>query len=174
MDFFGYQDVARKKSGIMVVLFFCAVTAIVVMAYLVVAFGISFLNTRGLISHVPDKQSSFGSSLWQPRLFVSVGLGTVGIILIGTLYKITALRGGGRVVAESLGGRLVAASSRDSQERKILNVIEEMAIASGMPVPPVYLLDKEDGINAFAAGYSPDDAVIGVTRGTMDLLDRDE
>ncbi|MBH06415.1 MAG: hypothetical protein CMJ20_08850 [Phycisphaeraceae bacterium] len=174
MDFFGYQDVARKKSGIMVVLFFCAVIAIVVMAYLVVAFGISFLNIKGLISHVPDKQSSFGSSLWQPRLFVSVGLGTVGIILIGTLYKIAALRGGGRVVAESLGGRLVAASSRDSQERKILNVIEEMAIASGMPVPPVYLMDKEAGINAFAAGYSPDDAVIGVTRGTMELLDRDE
>jgi Zn-dependent protease with chaperone function len=73
-----------------------------------------------------------------------------------------------------LGGRLLAPSIGDPAERKILNVIEEMAVASGTPVPPVYLMDDEKGINAFAAGFSPDDAVIGVTRGSVEQLDRDQ
>ena len=92
----------------------------------------------------------------------------------GSLFKIASLSGGGHTVAELLGGRLLHPDTRDADERRVLNVVEEMAIASGSPVPPVYLLEKERGINAFAAGYTPDDAVIGVTRGCIQTLSRDE
>ena len=73
-----------------------------------------------------------------------------------------------------MGGRLLHPQTSDPDERKILNVVEEMAIAAGTPVPPVYLLENEEGINAFAAGHSPNDAVVGVTRGCVQTLSRDE
>jgi Zn-dependent protease with chaperone function len=77
-------------------------------------------------------------------------------------------------VAELLDGRPIDPNTTDPDERRVLNVVEEMAIASGTPVPPVYLLENEEGINAFAAGYTPSDAVIGVTRGCVQTLTRDE
>jgi Zn-dependent protease with chaperone function len=77
-------------------------------------------------------------------------------------------------VAELLDGRLVNPNSTDAHERKLLNVVEEMAIASGVPVPQVYVMDGEPGINAFAAGHSASDAAISVTRGAMTMLTRDE
>src|SRR5690606_5887013 len=93
---------------------------------------------------------------------------------LGTLFKVIELRtGGGAVVAEQLGGSRVSPNSRDPLERRLLNVVEEMAIASGIPVPPVYLLD-ESGINAFAAGYETGNAVLGVTRGAVAHLTREE
>ena len=92
------------------------------------------------------------------------------IVVGGTAYKMFDLRGGGRVVAEELGGRLLTADTTTASDRRLLNVVEEMAIASGMSTPPVYLLEQENGINAFAAGFTPDDAVIGVTRGTAERL----
>ena len=95
-------------------------------------------------------------------------------ILGGTLYKVIALRSGGGIgVAESVGGNRCYPNTGSLHERRLLNVVEEMAIASGTPVPPVYILD-EPGINAFAAGYSPDDAVIGVTRGALEGLNREQ
>jgi Zn-dependent protease with chaperone function len=96
-------------------------------------------------------------------------------MLVGgaSLFKVSELSAGGHVVAESLGGRPLDPNTATGQQRKVLNVVEEMAIASGTPVPPVYLID-ESGINAFAAGYTPDDAVIGVTRGAVETLSRDE
>ena len=84
-----------------------------------------------------------------------------------------ALQGGGKAVAESLGGVLIHQNTRDSQQRQLLNVVEEMAIAAGMPVPPVYLI-RENSINAFAAGFGIHDAVIGINQGTIDLLNRQE
>ena len=81
---------------------------------------------------------------------------------------------GGSAVAESLGGRLVDSNTRDPHERKLLNVVEEMAIASGVPMPQVYVLDDEPGINAFAAGHTPSDAAVAVTRGCIATLTRDE
>jgi len=105
---------------------------------------------------------------------VQVALLTLVIVGGGSLYKIAQLRGGGRAVAESLGGRLLNSETRDPAERKVLNVVEEMAVASGTATPPVYLLADEAGINAFAAGFTPSDAVIGVTRGCVDVLNRDE
>ena len=101
---------------------------------------------------------------------------TVALLLIigGSLYKVVELRrGGGTLVAERLGGKRIYPNTKDRVERRLLNVVEEMALASGTPVPPVFLLDEE-GINAFAAGYSPSDAVLGVTRGCAALLNREE
>ena len=112
--------------------------------------------------------------LWNPGLFAVVSLGTLALIGGGSLYRVASLAGGGHSVAEMMGGRPLSAQTTDPDERKILNVVEEMAIAAGTPVPPVYLLEQEDGINAFAAGYAPGDAVIGVTRGCIQNLTRDE
>src|SRR5207244_10213669 len=93
---------------------------------------------------------------------------------LGSAYKISALSGGGSTVAESLGGRLVNSNTTDLNERKLLNVVEEMSIASGVPMPQVYVMDDESGINAFAAGHTTSDAAVSVTRGCMKLLSRDE
>jgi len=101
-------------------------------------------------------------------------LGAGGVIVAGSLFKSMALRRGGAVVAQDLGGRLVSPGSRDTHERRLLNVVEEMAIASGTPVPQVYVMDDEPGINAFAAGTEPSNAVIGVTRGCLLRLSRAE
>jgi Zn-dependent protease with chaperone function len=114
------------------------------------------------------------SRVWQPGLFVLVAGGTLGVIAIGSLTKIAQLSAGGRVVAESLGGRLLGTDNASPQERQLLNVVEEMAIAAGMAIPPVYLLDQESEINAFAAGFRPQDAVLGITRGSLEQLNRDE
>ena len=103
-----------------------------------------------------------------------VAIGVLVLVGGGSLYKIAQLRGGGRVVAEQLGGRLLHPDTTDPHERVLLNVVEEIALASGTPTPPVYLLEEEEGINAFAAGFTPDDAVIGVTRGTLHQLQRAE
>ena len=109
---------------------------------------------------------------WQ--LFTMVGVGVVIVVAGGSLYKMLQLNQGGRGVAEALGGRLLSQNSSDPSHHKILNVVEEMAIASGTPVPSVYLLESESGINAFAAGQSTSDAVIGVTRGCVEQLTREQ
>ena len=98
----------------------------------------------------------------------------LAVVFIGSTYKTMALAQGGSVVSEMMGGRLVKPNTTDPDERKLLNVVEEMAIASGVPVPQVYVMDEEDGINAFAAGHKPGDATVTVTRGCMKLLSRDE
>jgi Zn-dependent protease with chaperone function len=111
---------------------------------------------------------------WQPDLAAGVAIATAIVVGGGSFYKIAQLRSGGSVVAEALGGALIPQRTRDPDERRLLNVVEEMAIASGIPTPPVYLLRQEEGINAFAAGFGPSDAVIGVTRGCLQQLSRDE
>src|SRR4051812_333645 len=110
----------------------------------------------------------------QITLFLASTLGTLGIIGTGSFFKTLSLARGGRAVAELLDGRLVNPNSTDLHERKLLNVIEEMAIASGVPVPQVYVMDNESGINAFAAGHNASDAAISVTHGAMTMLKRDE
>ncbi|MEO2032541.1 MAG: M48 family metalloprotease, partial [Planctomycetaceae bacterium] len=108
------------------------------------------------------------------ELFFASTVITLFVVLLGTVRKTWSLAGGGAVVAEGLGGRQLNRSTSDPAESRLLNVVDEMAIASGIPCPPVYLLDDEKGINAFAAGDRPDNAVIGVTKGCLDALDRDE
>ena len=107
------------------------------------------------------------------KFFWVTGL-VCGVIGISMGFKWVSLRSGGRVVAESLGGRVLAPNTDDVLERRLLNVVEEIALASGVPVPPVYIMDNEQGINAFAAGLSYEDAVIGVTRGTLECLNREQ
>jgi len=110
---------------------------------------------------------------FQLDVFIGVALVVLALVFLGSLYKTMALSGGGASVAEMLGGRRISRDSRDPAERQLLNVVEEMAIAAGMPVPPVFLLD-ETGINAFAAGSTPGTAVIGITRGALQAFNRDE
>ena len=165
MDFFEHQDKARRKTFWLVAYFVLAVVFIILAVYLVLA---------GLLFYAEGKQAKRASSLWKPELFAAVSVGTLVVIAAGSLYKTVQLSGGGEAVARSLGGRPVHANTTVLAERVLLNVVEEMALASGTPVPPVYLLDQESGINAFAAGTSPQNAVIGVTRGALQTLKRDE
>ncbi len=99
---------------------------------------------------------------------------TLLVITLGTLTKMIALRGGGAVVAQSVGAVPVDPSTRDPRLRRFVNIVEEMSIASGVPVPRLFILEQEPGINAFAAGYSPADAAVTVTSGALDRLNRDE
>ena len=98
----------------------------------------------------------------------------LGLILGGTWIEMSRLKAGGSAVAKMVGARAVDPATRDALDRRLLNVVEEMAIASGVPVPRVYVMDNEDSINAFAAGHSIDDAVVTVTRGALTRLNRDE
>ncbi|MGI9013758.1 MAG: M48 family metallopeptidase [Phycisphaerales bacterium] len=163
MDFFDHQDRARKRTGLLVVLFTMAVLAIIGLVYVVVS-GFIIFSQRDAVE-----------SIFNPLLMLGVTGGTLAVVGFSSLYKIIELRsGGGSHVAEMLAGRLVDPSTSTTDDRRVLNVVEEMAIASGTAVPPVYVMENERAINAFAAGYSSDDAVIGLSRGSVDLLTRDE
>ncbi len=169
MDFFEHQDKARKNTKLLVVYFAIAVACIIASVYIA-----SLLIFYGVDTNQKTSAPSPELVLWDPGLFLYVVLGTLGVVIIGSLYKTAALAKGGSAVAESLGGRLVNPNTTHADERKLRNVIEEMAIAAGVPVPKIYVLDDEKGINAFAAGHVPGDAAIGVTRGCITLLSRDE
>jgi Zn-dependent protease with chaperone function len=164
MDFFQAQESARRRSGLLVFYFVCAVVFIVVAIYAVALFASGRLGEAG-----PETSAS----LWQPDVFAFSTLGTLLIVAGGSVFKTLSLRSGGSAVAKSLGGRLVSPQTTDPADRRLLNIVEEMAIASGVRVPAVFVL-PESGINAFAAGYSPDDAAVGVTEGALATLTRDE
>jgi Zn-dependent protease with chaperone function len=166
MDFFESQDRARRKTGHLVIFFILAVIAIIVMVHLVVSIGV-MVGAAKLDKNLPILLTDW-------RLMLGVAAGTILVVSLGSLYKIAELRRGGSYIAERLGGRPIPPDTANANERKLLNVVEEMAIASGVPCPPVYHMDDEGGINAFAAGYEPGDAVIGVTRGCVERLSRDE
>lgn len=168
MNFFQAQDNARQNTTRLVILFGLAVISLILMTNLLVMAVMSYFNTHGVVSW----QKFYDQFDWS--LFLMVGVGVTVVVLLGSLYKLIQLAGGGKVVAESLGGHLISRNTTDPVHRKVLNVVEEMAIASGTPVPPVYVLEDEPGINAFAAGYTTGDAVIGVTRGCIEQLNRDQ
>lgn len=166
MDFFAAQDDARKSTKWLVLLFALAVISIIVLIYLAVVMLFSYSNTAQMAEPI---------HVWRPELFLEVAVAVSAVILLGSLYKSMALAaGGGAAVAESLGGRQVSRDTRDPLEQRLLNVVDEMAIASGVPVPKVYVLDHEHSINAFAAGSDIQSAVVAVTRGTLQELKRDE
>ena len=167
-SFFENQDAARRNTSWLVVLFGFAVVAIDAMLY-----ALAVVLTGRQIDRVTG-QAELILEWWQPELLVQVSLATLAVVTMGSLYKISQLRGGGHVVAEALGGTPIPTDTRDREERTILNVVEEMAIAAGVPTPPVYVMEQEPGINAFAAGFDPSDAVIGVTRGCVRQLTRNE
>ncbi|EMH2940857.1 M48 family metallopeptidase [Vibrio parahaemolyticus] len=163
MDFFHHQDTARQRTGLLVMLFTLAVLAITGLVS-VISIGIYFyftgepFTTQSIISYC---------------LLSFVGVLTV--VSISSFIRLSELNAnGGRGVAESIGGKLISTDTSNAKHRQLLNVVEEMSIASGIPVPPVYVMAEEHGINAFAAGMSIDDAVIGVTQGALDAFSRDE
>lgn len=170
MDFFEHQDQAKRNSRKLVFLFILAVLGVMASVYLLLAVAVTGLNTQ---MEDGRQQIDVLSLLTNWKIILLVGGGTMLVVGGASAYRISSLSGGGQVVASSLGGRPIGHNTLDRDERRILNVVEEMAIASGIPVPPVFLLE-EPGINAFAAGFSPEDAVIGVTRGCVQTLSRDE
>ncbi len=169
MDFFDRQDHARKRTKFLIVYFALAIIGIALSIYAVLAIGVAAADKTKeknvVMAPVKDVR-------WE--LFAGATLGTLAVVLGASAFKSIQLHGGGRVVAEELGGRLVDQQANDLDERRLLNVVEEMAIASGVPVPDVYVMENEDTVNAFAAGKTTSDAVIGVTQGCMRMLTRDE
>ena len=167
MDFFARQDQSRKRSLYLTFLFSLAVIFVVVAVYFAVqlAFHLS-MDTLNI--------SGKGFKWFDLQRLLLVTVVTLGVIVAGSLFKMLQLKKGGGYVAEHLGGRRVNRLSGDKDEKRLLNVVEEMAIASGVPVPQVYLLSEEMGINAFAAGYTSGDAAIAVTRGCLSALNREQ
>jgi Zn-dependent protease with chaperone function len=168
MNFFESQERAHKHTTLLIVLFGAAVIALIAMANLLILVVFGVVNSQ----QVREGQSIFAQMDW--KMAATVGAGVSVVVLVGSLYKMMALSGGGKVVAESLGGQLIPRNTEEPNQRKLLNVVDEMAIASGTPAPPVYLLVNEPGINAFAAGFTPRDAVLGITQGAIEQLSRDQ
>lgn len=159
-DFFQQQDSARRKTVQLVVYFILAIVILIALVYALLL----GLGVHGGVESV---------SWWQPELLLLVAAG-VGVIVGGaSVFKVARLASGGQAVALMMGGKEVPGTTTDAREKRLLNVVEEMALAAGVPVPPVYVLE-EPGINAFAAGYAPGDAVVAVSRGAVNYLTRDE
>ncbi|HHX8656014.1 TPA: M48 family metallopeptidase [Vibrio diabolicus] len=163
MNFFDHQDTARQRTGLLVFLFSLAVVTIT---------GLVSVLSIGIYYGVTGEHFDQETALTYVLLCFA---GVLLVVAISSMVRLSALTSnGGRGVAESIGGKLISSNTLDAKHRQLLNVVEEMAIASGIPVPPVYVMQEERGINAFAAGMSIDDAVIGVTQGALDSFSRDE
>ena len=162
MNFFAHQEQARRQTRRMLFMFAFAVLVIVVAIDVVVLFAVG----------LDSAQEIDGSVRWAGLSGLSVAV--IVVILLGSLYRIATLGKGGAAVARQLGGTPVASVSGNFAYQRLRNVVEEVAIASGVPVPEIFVLEEEAGINAFASGYTPADAAITVTRGALDKLTRDE
>ncbi|MCS5585744.1 MAG: M48 family metallopeptidase [Pseudomonadales bacterium] len=164
MDFFEAQNLARRNTRFLLLLFLLAVASLIILTNLLIFVFVNFQDS----AHIAMGQYYFS---WE--VFFTSTCGVVLLITLASLFRLLSLRKGGAVIAELMDGELLVNAQGDLNKHKLLNVVEEMAIASGTPVPPVYLIG-DPAINAFAAGYSPGDAVIGVTHGAMENLTRDQ
>jgi Zn-dependent protease with chaperone function/uncharacterized tellurite resistance protein B-like protein len=171
MDFFARQDQARRKTKWLVLYFVLAVALLIVAVYFISLVVFAGVHAK---QHHSYEDAPIQFVLWDPEIFLGSTLGVLAVIFIGSAYKTNQLSAGGSAVATLMGGRLANQNATDANERKLLNVVEEMSIAAGVPMPQVYLLENERGINAFAAGHTTGDAAIGVTRGCIEMLSRDE
>jgi len=162
MNFFEQQRQAKRRTVLLVILMTLAVLSLI---------AITCLALTLPMEEVPYVLRQY--LILDLRLVTVVSAVVLSIVLLGSVAKYSELATGGKVVARRLGGRLINHSANTLEEQRLLNVVEEMALASGTAVPSVYLL-PEPGINAFAAGFTPQDAVIGVTQGAISLLSRDE
>jgi Zn-dependent protease with chaperone function len=199
MNFFEHQERARRNTGWLLLLFVLAVIALGIGVYAATLVGLNV--SRG---HLPlvSVSHEFGRAWtdgpahphaarpravgddgvhraaplgwWRPEIFAACFALTLLIILLASLARTAGLRAGGVAVAEMMGARVVPPGSAPAGERRLRNVVEEMALAASVPVPQIFVLDEEAGINAFAAGHTPADAAIVVTRGTLERLNRDE
>ncbi len=160
MNFFEHQDEARKRTALLVFLFIVALICIVAATYAALSWGLA-------VGHID-------SSFWNLERFGAVAAGVTLLVAAASAIKTSSLSGSGAKVAEMMGGRPINNLTGDPHEQLLMNVVEEMAIASGVPVPLVYLLENEPGINAFAAGHGAEDAVVAVTAGALRAFTRDE
>ncbi len=167
MDFFGEQRRAVGQSKRLVVLFVLAVAVIAIVIGTVVALGWIAFSEGEPMARGPAPGEMI-------PVAIIAGLATLAVIAVASWIRTSRLRQGGGVVARQLGGILIPPDTTNPSYRRLRNVVEEMAIASGVPVPEIYVLEQEPGINAFAAGYTPSDAAIGVTRGCLEQLNRAE
>ncbi|HEY6644748.1 M48 family metallopeptidase [Povalibacter sp.] len=170
MNFFQRQAETRRVSRQLIALFALAIIAVVIAVDFVLFTVLASAQPGSAGLMLPDRE-------WlgaHPGVVIVTTLSVIGIIGLSSLYKTVTLNGGGGVVARSLGGVRVSPDTTDPLQRRLLNVVEEMSIAAGVPMPEVYLLEQEVGINAFAAGHNPANAAIAVTRGTLTTLNRAE
>ncbi len=168
MNFFDAQDRARQASRRLVAAYVVATILIVLGVTVIVGIALFNFSEAGYGYPVGDFVAR------QAPILIGTALLTTLFILGSSLVKTSVLSTGGGRVATGMGGTLVPADVQDPLRRRLRNVVEEMAIASGVPVPDIYVLEEESSINAFAAGYTPSDAAVAVTRGTLELLDRNE
>ena len=168
MDFYSRQAAARGQTRWLVFAFIAALLAIALALDLVL---FTFLASSGAAGY---GFNALAYARAHPSQVVSCTLLVMGVLSVASLYKSLELRAGGGVVARSLGGVLVTSDTADLKRKRLLNVVEEMAIASGVPMPEVYVLEQEPAINAFAAGHTPANAAVTVTQGALDRLSRDE
>jgi len=160
VNFFDAQDRARRATRWLVIVYIVSTILIVIGVTAVVGAALFTLSQEG----TPP----------EPAVLATVALLAALFIFGASIYKTSRLSSGGGQVALDMGGTLISPDVRDPKRRQLRNIVEEMAIASGVPVPDIYVLEEESGINAFAAGFTSGDAAVAVTRGTLDLLDRDE
>lgn len=172
MDFFEHQAAARRKTKLLIFYFFCAV--ILIVTALNVALWALF-NVTGGFSSASAANGGVPLSQWfSEKWFYYITFGSIALIFLGSLYRWISLGDGGKSVARMVNGREILPDTNDRLERRLLNVVEEMSIASGTSVPTVYVMDQEDAINAFVAGIESADTVMVVTRGTLEQLTRQE
>lgn len=167
VDFFEHQEQARKQTRRLIGLLLVAVVAVVL------AINSLWIGGHAVIAWTLGHPLTWRVWAADPNLRW-VTLATLLVIAAGMVRGFWLLRAGGTVVAEMAGGRLIAPATRHEHERRLVNVVEEMALAAGIAAPQVYVLDAEAGINAFAAGYGANDAVVAVSRGALERLNRDE
>ena len=169
--FFEQQHLARRNTRVMVVLFLLAVVAVVASVDVVLAIAYVSGGSR-IARHAPGVGAMLAAV--PSGVLVAGALGTAAVIFAVSAFNVVKLASGGSAVADMVGARRIASDTQDPLERRLRNVVEEMAIASGVRVPTVYVMDDESGINAFAAGWDVSGAIVAVTRGTLETLNRDE
>ena len=176
VSFFEHQARARGQSGRLVTLFVLAVAGVVLAVNLVIAAAWLVWIGKGIVPWTIDAAGNpvLAKAGVPTQVFVWTTVATLAVIALRTLVAMAALRAGGDAVARMADGVPVDRSTRDPKERRLLNVVDEMAIASGVTVPRVYVMRHEPGINAFAAGYAPNQAAIAVTAGALEELNREE
>ena len=168
MDFYTRQVEARRQTRWLVVAFIVAIV-LVVFALDLVLFTLLGSMDSERVTRTPLEFAAHA-----PGLALLTTLGVLGVICLSSLFKSMQLREGGGVVARAMGGVRIGRDTADLKRKRLHNVVEEMAIASGVPMPEIYILEQESAINAFAAGHTPANAAIAVTQGALDQLNRDE
>ncbi|MGI9330073.1 MAG: M48 family metallopeptidase [Gammaproteobacteria bacterium] len=167
MDFFQAQIESRRHTRRLVALYLLATLAVAAAVTAILGTALWWIDSSSL-------NGGPGWLIRRSSTLAAIAAGVIAFIGIASLYRILALRDGGSRIAREMGATPVPPDTQDPLRRKLRNVVEEMSIASGVPVPEIFVLEREPGINAFAAGYGPEDAAVAVTRGTLEQLNRDE